>query len=134
MVHLSFKTVDTAGRESVYSTALYVQNLTKVVDKASAEMAGEISDEKASVKVVSAGDAAYRRGMNVVVLSTSKSTAARWNKDKNVNEKRSPVTLNLEITSETIASDYDAKRAGEKILEEMVKISRKTTNRVSSRR
>ena len=100
MVHLNFKTVDTAGRESVYSTALYVQNLTKVVDKASAEMAGEISDEKASVKVVSAGDAAYRRGMNVVVLSTSKSTAARWNKDKNVNEKRSPVTLNLEITSE----------------------------------
>ena len=42
--------------------------------------------------------------------------------------------VNLEITSDTIASDYDAKRAGEKILEEMVKISRKTTNRVSSRR
>lgn len=42
--------------------------------------------------------------------------------------------VNLEITSETIANDYDAKRAGEKILEEMVKISRKTTNRVSSRR
>lgn len=42
--------------------------------------------------------------------------------------------VNLEVTSETIANDYDAKRAGEKILEEMVKISRKTTNRVSSRR
>ena len=42
--------------------------------------------------------------------------------------------VNLEIASGTIANDYDAKRAGEKILEEMVKISRKTTNRVSSRR
>ncbi len=42
--------------------------------------------------------------------------------------------VNLEITSDTIANDYDAKRAGEKILEEMVRISRKTTNRVSSRR
>lgn len=42
--------------------------------------------------------------------------------------------VNLEIASSTIANDYDAKRAGEKILEEMVKISRKTTNRVSSRR
>ena len=42
--------------------------------------------------------------------------------------------VNLEIASGTISNDYDAKRAGEKILEEMVKISRKTTNRVSSRR
>ena len=42
--------------------------------------------------------------------------------------------VNLEIASGTIANDYDAKRAGEKILEEMVRISRKTTNRVSSRR
>lgn len=100
IVHLTFKTVDVAGRVSNYGTCLYVKNFTKVVEKPDTSLAGEISDEKATVKVIEAGGQAYRRGMNVTVLSTSKSTAARWNKDRNVNEKRAPVGLNLEITSE----------------------------------
>lgn len=100
MVHLNFRTVDTTGRVSNYSTALYVQNFTKVVDRVSSEAADSIQDEKATVRAVSAGGADYTRGMNVAVPSVSKSTAARWNFGRNVNEKRDPVTLNLEITSE----------------------------------
>ena len=65
-------------------------------------------------------------------------TASEKRSNSNANIVTAPNVVleevNLEIASGTIANDYDAKRAGEKILEEMVKISRKTTNRVSSRR
>ena len=39
----------------------------------------------------------------------------------------------VNIQPGTISNDYDARRAGEMALEEMVKIARKTTNRVVSR-
>lgn len=39
----------------------------------------------------------------------------------------------VNIQPGTISNDYDARRAGEMALEEMVKIARKTTNRVMSR-
>ena len=100
IVHLTFRTVDTTGRVSNYGTCLYVKNFTKTTGRPDTSLPGEISDEKASVKVTEAGGSRYNRGMNVVVLSNSKSTNARWNKNRNVNEKRSPVGLNLEITSE----------------------------------
>ena len=41
--------------------------------------------------------------------------------------------LSVEIQPGVISSDYDARRAGEMALEEMVRIARKTTNRVVSR-
>ena len=41
--------------------------------------------------------------------------------------------LEVAIQPGVISSDYDAKRAGEMALEEMVRIARKTTNRVVSR-
>ena len=39
----------------------------------------------------------------------------------------------VNIQPGTISNDYDARRAGEMALEEMLKIARKTTNRVVSR-
>lgn len=39
----------------------------------------------------------------------------------------------VNIQPGTISNDYDARRAGEMALEEMVKIARKTTNRIVSR-
>lgn len=100
MVHLSFKVVDTLDRVTNYSTALYVSNLTKVLDRPAEFITEEISDEKATVKVTEAGGAPYKRGMDVVVWSSSKSPAARWNKGRNLAEKKAPVGLNVEITSE----------------------------------
>ena len=60
------------------------------------------------------------------------------NSGKNIttNNDQGVVFENVQITIEsgTIANDYDARRAGEMALEEMLKISRKATNRIVSRR
>ncbi|MCR5612963.1 Ig-like domain-containing protein [Treponema sp.] len=100
IVHLNFTVTDTLDRVSTYSACLYVKNLSRVVEKPSADLTDSINDEKAVVKVSDVAGSAYKRGMNVTVPSLSKSAAARWNKGKNLAEKHDPVGINLEITSE----------------------------------
>ena len=58
------------------------------------------------------------------------------NRNITTNNDQGVVFENIQITIEsgTIANDYDARRAGEMALEEMLKISRKATNRIVSRR
>lgn len=99
MVHLTFRVVDVANRVSNYATALYVQNLTKVIELPDNSLVSEINDERVNLKILEVADKSYSRAMNVLVPSNSKSTIARWNKDKNVNEKTVPIGMKLELTS-----------------------------------
>lgn len=58
------------------------------------------------------------------------------NRSITTNNDQGVVFENVQITIEsgTISNDYDARRVGEMALEEMLKISRKTANRIISRR
>lgn len=105
IVHLKFTVTDTLDRVSDFGTSLYVSNFTRVIEKPETGLAEEISDDSASVKVASivTGEgegASYKRGVNVVVPSTSKSAQARWNLGKDLAAKKASVGINLEITSE----------------------------------
>lgn len=100
IVNVKYTAVDTLDRVSNYSTCLYVNNFTRVIGNTSAEYAADFSDESASVKVVDVAGTIYARGMNVYVPSTSKSAQARWNKNRNLAEKKPSVGINVEITSE----------------------------------
>lgn len=100
IVNIRYTVVDTLDRVSNYSTCLYVSNFTRVIGSASNEYDSSFSDESATVKVTEVAGTAYSRGMNVYVPSTSKSAQARWNKNKNLAEKKPSVGANIEITSE----------------------------------
>lgn len=100
IVHINYTVTDTLDRVSNYSTCLYVKNFTKVIEKPDSELSESISDENATVTISTVSDAAYKRGMTVVVPSSSKSAAARWNRNKNLAEKRAPVGITVDITSE----------------------------------
>ncbi|MBP5402957.1 MAG: hypothetical protein J6Y36_07360 [Treponema sp.] len=100
IVHICYTVVDTLDRVSNYSTCLYVKNFTKVIDKPDAELSDSVSDENAAIGITDVAGNAYKRGMTVVVPSNSKSAAARWNKNKNLSEKKPSVGLTVDITSE----------------------------------
>lgn len=100
IVNVRYTVTDTLDRVSNYSTCLYVNNFTRVVEKAAAGFEPSFTDENASVKITDVAGSAYSKGMNVYVPSTSKSAAARWNKNRNLAEKNPSVGINLEITSE----------------------------------
>lgn len=99
VVHLNFKVVDTFERESVYSTCLHVKNLTKITEIPSEELVEEISDEKATVKIVDIAGNEYQRGKSIFVPSSNKSVNAIWNKTNNLQENPNDVRVNLEIVS-----------------------------------
>lgn len=122
-VWLNFKVTDVYERESVYSTCVNVKNLTKVLTVPSENLVEEINDENAAVKIADVAGSAYRRGMNVYVPSASKSPNARWNRGKNLSEKKAPVGINLEVTSElkdlTLSYKiYSSVNAGENFVSE----------------
>lgn len=104
MVHLKFTVVDTLDRVTNYGTSVYVYNLTKIVEKPRGNYNASIDDETAKISFSDVNDEKYTRGMNVVVPSTSKSAAARWNLGQDLNAKKNPVQLKLNV--ETASKEF----------------------------
>ena len=71
----------------------------------------------------------YESYANLSLLLTFANVSTGENSGQSINIEK----LEVAIQPGVISSDYDAKRAGEMALEEMVRIARKTTNRVVSR-
>lgn len=69
----------------------------------------------------------------VAALQTITSNTSRYSRTEDSAGSIIIQNAQVNIQPGTISNDYDARRAGEMALEEMVKIARKTTNRIVSR-